>query len=504
MDTPHLSGKATSVWMDTAPHTTYPALTEALSVDVCVIGGGICGLTAAVALKEAGATVALIDMHRVGAGVSGYTTAKVSALQGTAYQTVTSKHDPDTARVYAEANVAALEWIADRVERDGIDCDFRRKPAYTYAEEAGELSDVEQEVEAAQAAGLAAEFVSETELPWAAGAVRLPDQAEFHARKYMLDLAGQIPGGGSHVFERTRALGVKGGTVTTDQGDIEAGHVLVTTHYPFLDRGLFFARLSPERSYALGVLVRGESPQGMYLSAGSPSWSVRATPYEGREMLIIGGQGHKTGQSEVADRYAALERWARERFDVESVEYRWGAQDTMPADMLPYVGGVTPGNDTVLTATGFKKWGMTNGTMAALILTDRVLGRENPWAATFDSNRFTPIASAPKLVKENVNVAAHFFGDRLASMGNGTVDDLAPGEGAVVKAGGEKVAAYRDADGVVHAVSPVCTHLYCEVKFNSGDISWDCPCHGSRFGIDGTVLEGPATVDLEIKVIGGD
>ena len=263
MNSPPLSGKATSVWMDTAPHTTYPALTEALTVDVCVIGGGICGLTTAVALKEAGATVALIDSHRVGAGVSGYTTAKVSALQGLIYDEVSSKHGADGARVYAEANVAGLEWIADRVERDGIDCDFRRKPAFTYAEDVADLSDVEKEVEAAREAGLAAEFTTDSDLPWeVSGAIRLDNQAEFHARKYMLALAGAIGGGGSHVLERTRALGVSGTVVKTDQGDIEAGHVIVATHYPFLDRGLFFARLSPSVPTRSGCMSAARSRRG--------------------------------------------------------------------------------------------------------------------------------------------------------------------------------------------------------------------------------------------------
>ena len=500
MDPAQLSGKATSVWMDTVPHTTYPALTEAVTVDVCVIGGGIMGLTAATLLKEGGCRVALVDMHRVAAGVTGYTTAKVTALHGLIYDQVRSKHGADGARAYAHANQSALEWIATRA-RD-LDCDFRRRTAYTYAENASDAEQLHQEVEAANEAGLPARFTEDVGLPWpTAGAVALDDQGEFHPRKFLLPLARALPGEGSHVFERTRALDVRSGSpclVRTDQGDISADRVVVATHYPFLDRGLFFARLSPERSYALGVKVRGAAPEGMFLSTESPSHSVRATPHEDGELLIVGGEGHKTGQGgDVAERYATLARFARERFDVEAIEYRWGAQDAMPADGIPYVGAVTPGNDRVFTGSGFKKWGMTNGVVAARIVADRILGRDNPWADTFDSNRVKPLASAPKLIKENVNVGAHFFGDRLASPDTPSLDALGPGEGGIVKVGGKKVAAYRDGEGSVHAVSPVCTHLYCEVRFNSGDVSWDCPCHGSRFSVDGTVLEGPATDDLE-------
>ena len=500
MDSARLSGKATSVWMDTAPHTTYPALTEAVTVDVCVIGGGIAGITAAALLKEGGCTVALVDMHRIAAGVTGYTTAKVTALHGLVYDQVRSKHGADGARAYAEANSSALEWIAARAQ--GVDCDFRRRTAYTYAEDGGDVEQLHQEVEAATEAGLAARFTDDVGLPWTtAGAVALDDQAEFHPRKFLLDVARAVPGDGSYVFERTRALGVDSGSpcrVRTDQGDISADRVLVTTHYPFLDRGLFFARLSPERSYAVGVKVRGDVPDGMFLSTESPSHSVRATPHDGGELLIVGGESHKTGQGgDVAERYAALERYCLERFDVESVEYRWGAQDAMPADGIPYVGAITPGNDRVFTASGFKKWGMTNGVAAARMLADRILGRENPWAGTFDSNRFKPLAAAATLLKENANVGVHFFGDRLASPDTPSLDALGPGDGGIVKVGGRKVGAYRDPDGALHAVSPVCTHLHCELRFNSGDTSWDCPCHGSRFAVDGTVLNGPATIDLE-------
>ena len=472
-----LSGKATSVWMDTAPLTTYPALTEAVTVDVCVIGGGIMGLTAATLLKEGGCRVAVVDMHRVAAGVTGYTTAKVTALHGLIYDEVRSKHGGEGARVYAEANLHALEWIAARAQ--DVECDFRRRTAYTYAEDASDVQSLHDEVEAAVEAGLAARFSDAVDLPWpTAGAVALDDQAEFHPRKFLLDLARAIPGDGSHVFERTRALDVDSATpclIRTDQGDISADRVIVATHYPFLDRGLFFARLSPERSYALGVRVRDAIPQGMYLSTESPSHSVRATPHEDGELLIVGGESHKTGQGgDVAGRYAELERYARERFDVEAIEYRWGAQDAMPADGIPYVGPVRPGEERVFTGSGFRKWGMTNGVVAAHILADRILGRDNAWAETFDSNRFKPVAAAPKLIKENVNVAAHFFGDRIASPEK-ELEELAPGEGAIVKVDGDKVAAYRDVEGRVRAVSPLCTHLGCEVRFNSGDVSWDCP-----------------------------
>jgi glycine/D-amino acid oxidase-like deaminating enzyme/nitrite reductase/ring-hydroxylating ferredoxin subunit len=500
--TQSISGRPTSVWMDTAPHTTYPALGASLRVDVCVVGGGIVGLMTADLLKRAGRTVAVLEADRVATGVTGYTTAKVTALHGLIYDHVRSSFGEDGARHYAEANTAGLELIADRAA--GIECDFRRRPALTYAEDDGDIDALRKEVEAARAAGLPAELVDDVDLPWdVAGAVRLPDQAEFHPRRFLLAIADGIHGDGSHIAERTRATGVHDGEecrVETGTGaEVTAGAVVIATHYPTLDRGLFFARLSAERSYAIAVRARGRTPQGMFLSTESPSHSVRAAPYDGGELLIVGGESHKAGTNDPVERYAALEAWARDRFDVESVEYRWSAQDAMPLDGIPYVGKLSPIARNVHTASGFKKWGLTNGAGAAIMLSDAILGRENAWAKTFDANRFKPLAAAPKLLKETMSVGAHFFGDRFSSPDVRSLDELAPGEGGIVKLDGDKVAAYRDEDGVVHAVSSICTHLYCQVAFNAAERSWDCPCHGSRFATDGTVIQGPAVNPLERK-----
>ena len=499
---PTLPGRPTSVWMDTAPHTTYAPLDASTTVDVCVVGGGILGLLTAELLKRAGRTVALLEADRVATGVTGYTTAKITVLHGLIYDQVRSRFGEEGARHYAEANDAGLALIADRVAEEGIDCDFRRRPALTYAEDDGDLDALRREVDAARAAGLDAELVHDVDLPWdVAGAVRLGDQAEFHPRRFLLAVADSVSGGGSRVFERTRVTGVDDGDpcrVSTDTGaEVTAGAVVVATHYPTLDRGLFFARLSAERSYALGIRARRAVPEGMFLSTESPSHSVRAAPYDGGELLIVGGESHKTGTSDPVERYAALEAWARERFDVASVEYRWSAQDAMPADGIPYVGKLSPIARRVWTASGFKKWGFTNAAAAAIMLSDAILERENPWAGTFDSNRFKPVAAAPALLKESISVGAHFFGDRLAPPEVGSLEQLAPGEGGIVKIDGSKAAAYRDEDGTVHAVSPICTHLYCQVKWNAAERSWDCPCHGSRFDVDGTVIQGPAVKDLE-------
>jgi glycine/D-amino acid oxidase-like deaminating enzyme/nitrite reductase/ring-hydroxylating ferredoxin subunit len=489
-----------SLWIATGPEQpSLPELDHDVEADVAVVGGGIVGITTALLLKEAGKSVVLLEAGRLARGVSGHTTAKVSSQHGMLYAQLTARFGIEGARTYGEANEAALAWIAERVEADGIDCDFRRRASYAYADRAK----AEREANAAIAAGLPASLVEETPLPYPVeAAVRFDDQAEFHVRKYLLELASQLEGDGCEIFERSRAAEVdtyEQPTVKTPGGRVRAGHVVVATHYPFLDRTLAFARVHPQRSYVLACRIAGEPPEGMFISGGQPTRSVRAAPIEGEELLLVGGEGHRPGEGgDTEERYAALEAFAREHWDVQAVLYRWSSQDNTTIDTVPYVGRATPLHEGILMATGFAKWGMTGGTAAAMILADQILGRENPWAQLFDPNRIKPRAGAMRFIEENAKAGVHFF-DRLTTRVTRPIEDLAPGEGDIVEAGGEKVAGHRRDDGTLVAVSRTCTHLGCQVSWNPAERSWDCPCHGSRFSPDGDVLHGPAVHRLERK-----
>jgi glycine/D-amino acid oxidase-like deaminating enzyme/nitrite reductase/ring-hydroxylating ferredoxin subunit len=483
-----------SIWLETAPDApSFPQLDRNVRTSVAVIGGGIVGVTTALLLAEAGVPVVLIEANRIGHGVTGHTTGKVSSQHGMIYAQLRSKHGAHAARLYGDANQAALEWIASRVESDGIDCDFRRRASYAWSDS---RSEAEEEAQAAADAGLPASFVESTPLPFGVeGAVRFDDQAEFHAQKYLQALAARLP----EVYEHTHAVHA-GSFVRTPGGRIDAEHIVVATHFPFPDRSLAFARAHPQRSYAIACRIAGELPDGMFISSGSPTRSIRAIPVAGSEFLMVGGEGHRTGTGgDTEQRYAALESFAREHWDVQSVDYRWSAQDNTTIDSLPFVGTLTPFEDRVLMATGFAKWGLTGGTAAALILADRILGRENPWASLFDPNRLNARASAGKLVSENAKAGVRFVADRVTKRGRRDIEDLAPGEGDIVRHRGEKVAGYRDEDGTLIAVSATCTHMGCQVNWNRAERSWDCPCHGSRFAPDGTVLQGPAVHRLERK-----
>jgi glycine/D-amino acid oxidase-like deaminating enzyme/nitrite reductase/ring-hydroxylating ferredoxin subunit len=503
--------KRTSVWVDTTPDPPlHPRLDGDVYVDAAVIGGGIVGITTALLLAEAGMSVALLEAGRLAGGTSGFTTAKVSSQHGFVYETLTAKHGADAARRYGEANEAALAWIATRVARDGIECDFRRQPSYAYVTSPRERANAEREARAAADAGLPASFVETTPLPCPVeAAVRFEHQAEFHPRKYLHALAAKLRAAGGQIFEHSHAVEVgrhEGRQVAKGPGGrvLAAERLIVATHYPFLDRSLAFARLHPERSYAITCRIAGAPPEGMHISGETPTRSVRAVPYPGEggeELLLVGGEGHKTGTERDTElRYERLEAFAREHWDVISVEHRWSAQDPVTVDRLPYVGALMPRNDRVLMATGFAKWGMTGGTAAALLLADLMLGREAMWADLFDPNRLTLRQSARRLVTENAQVAARFVGDRLRKGDRRPLENLRAGEGALVEHEQlGKIAASRGEDGALLAVSARCTHLGCLVTWNPAERSWDCPCHGSRFAPDGRVLEGPAVHRLERK-----
>ncbi len=491
----------TSYWIASSPPTDHPPLREDLGVDVVVIGAGIVGLTTALLLARSGREVALLEMDRIGHGVTGNTTAKVSAGQSAIYEQLERKHGPDTARRYGDANRAGLEMVARLVEEDGIECDFERKINYVYSESAVEAATIEREISASNRAGVTAELTAIPEFPFPiAAALRQPDQAQFHAQKYLLGLARLFAEAGGAIFEGTRATGLKEGDpcrVATDRDvTVSARDVVVATHYPFIDRAVLFPRVHPKRSYAIAGEIPGPVPDGMYISIDEPTRTLRSIPDGDRTLLMVGGEGHDTGNEEHTEaRYENLERWASERFGMTKVEYRWSAQDGVSTDLIPFVGPYVNGRH-VYVATAFGKWGLTNGTIGAKVISDSILGLSNEYARLYDPARLDLGAHAKNFLTENVKVAKHMVSDRIAHPQRGSFDDLAPGQAAVHDRSLTPTAAYRDEDGMLHKVSAVCTHLGCTVTWNGAERSWDCPCHGSRFDTDGRVLQGPAVKDL--------
>jgi glycine/D-amino acid oxidase-like deaminating enzyme/nitrite reductase/ring-hydroxylating ferredoxin subunit len=480
-------GKPVSLWVATAGATGYPSLAGGIEVDTAVIGGGIAGLTAALALKRAGRSVAVLEAARVGTGVTGHTTGKVTSLHRLAYTALAARHGQDTARGYGQANQAAVEHIARVVAEEGIDCDFRRVANYTYAETDEALTLVRDEAALAARLGLPSVFTTDVPLPFAVkGAVRFDDQAQLHAVKYLQGLARAVDGAGSFVFEESRALALRDGSpviVETERGSVRAGDVIVATNVPFGDGGFFDRRSVLHRSYLVASRAGSAPMEGTYISVDEPMRSILAIEVDGAGYVLTGGEGHPAEETvDSAARYRRLASFSRDRLGSGESVFRWSTQDGIPVDGLPFVGRMPPAADHVHVITGLRKWGLSNGTAGALILADALCGRDNPWARAFDSRRATPLSGAAPSEDRNLPRAA----DAMP----------APGEGAVVELDGEKIAVYADPAGKLRAVSAICTHLGCTVGFNPADVTWDCPCHGSRFSTDGTVIQGPAAISL--------
>ncbi|TDC93463.1 FAD-dependent oxidoreductase [Saccharopolyspora aridisoli] len=484
-----------SPWLQ-ARHAEHPPLREAQSFDVAVIGGGIAGMTTALLLKRTGATVAVLEADRVASGATGHNTAKATALQSTMYSTIRRHRGTEAAQVYAAASAAGVEEIA----RLAGPSEAQRRPAYTFAVDESGAQAVEQEIDAAREAGLPVVADELSELPFpVTAAARLDDQIEFDPVRHTRALAGQVDGEGCAVFERTRALRLTEGSpcqIDTDGGTLTADRVVVATHAPVWDRGLYFARLEVQRSYCIAARLREEPPRGLSITAGEPIRSLRPRG----DQLVVCGEGHETGKHASGDDpYSRLEAFAREHWSVADITHRWSAQDLVPTDRFPMVGRYLPRSSRLFVATGFMKWGLTGGTFAGKVLADLLNSDENPWSEALSPARLSPGSSWLHLARHNLSAGADFVADRLAPATATDVRELRPGTAAVIREGADRTGVYRDEEGLLHCVSMRCTHLGCLVRFNSAETTWDCPCHGSRFAVDGTVLEGPAVRPLPAK-----
>ncbi|GGV30822.1 FAD-dependent oxidoreductase [Streptomyces griseoflavus] len=498
-----------SYWLRTAPDGRYPAPDGDLEVDVAVIGGGIAGLCTAWELTRAGRSVAVLEADRIAAGVTGHTSAKVTAQHTLVYDKLRRTRGSEGARLYARSQSEAIEHTADVVAELGVDCEWERRSSYTFVRDPGGVEELRAEARAAREAGLPASFVTETGLPFpVAGAVEVTGQAQFHPRKYLLALARDIVARGGRIHEDTTVVGLEEGTpcrLSTAAGAaVTARDVVVATHYPVFDRALLFTRLSSRRELVVaGPVPADQDPGGMYITQEENTRSVRTAPYgedAGRRLLVVTGEHFTPGTGDPRAGLDRLSAWAREHFPGVELTYSWATQDNDPTDTVPLVGPLHPGARHTYVATGFGGWGMSGGMMAGLLLTAQITGEECEWSGLYDPRRLaSAVREAPSFLKHQAQVAKHFVGDRLRP--SPPVEALPPGEGAVVRVDGGRLAVYRDDDGNLHAVSARCTHLGCLVDFNAAERAWECPCHGSRFDTDGKVVQGPATRPLEQRDI---
>lgn len=492
-----------SMWRTVTTLPTFPEMREDIKVDAAVIGAGIAGITTAYLLSLEGYKVALVDAGQILDGTTGYTTAKISAQHGMIYSEFLTNYRPEIARSYYDANIEGLNFIREMVATHNIDCDFKEETAYLYTTQDDKLDDLRKEFDAYQELGIPGQWHDSIAIPVGAkGAISMPGQAQFNPLKYLKFLVGKIVENGGLIYENTTIEGAVYGKpieAYTIDGEhrIYCNEMVVTTHYPFWNVPAgYFSRLSTERSYTLAVKPETTFEGGMYLSVDDAKRSVRSAMFEGEEVLLIGGENHPTGKEEnTFDRYLALEKFAGETFGSREIPFRWSAQDIITLDKIPYIGPLSSDYPFTFIATGFNKWGMTNGTFAGLLLRDNVIRRSNPHMDTFNPGRFNDKSMNQNVVK-TLSMAKELIKGKFAGA-HEKVSNLEPDQGALVRYNGKKVGAYRDPEGELHLVDTTCTHMGCETAWNEAERSWDCPCHGSRFAYTGDVIEGPATDPLE-------
>jgi glycine/D-amino acid oxidase-like deaminating enzyme/nitrite reductase/ring-hydroxylating ferredoxin subunit len=507
------SGQSVSVWMATAEVPVQTALTADAQADVCIVGAGIAGMTTAYLLLRQGRSVIVLDDGPVGGGETGRTTAHLSFALDDRFFELERLHGEEGARLAAESHMAAVDQIEAIVAAEGIGCDFRRLDGYLFRPP-GDTSDIlERELAAAHRAGLVdVEMVPRAPMEdFDTGAcLRFPRQGQFHPLKYLNGLARAIARMGGRICTNAHVVEVAGGSparVRTDAGyTVSANAIVVATNSPISDWVALHTKQEPYRTYVIGMRVPHRSvalnlywdtldPYHYVRLAWPSSTNVEEEPTH--DWLIVGGEDHKANEEyDPEGRFKRLEEWARERFpSVQGVEFQWSGQVQEPVDSLAFIGLDASGKENVYIITGDSGHGMTHGTIGGMLCTDLIIGRPNPWAELYDPDRKS-LRSAPDFLR-NVGTMVEQLGAHLTGGDIDSADDLQPGQGALVREGLSKIAAYRDDDGTLHKLSATCTHAGCVVEWNPLEKSWDCPCHGSRFDPYGTVLNGPALTPLK-------
>jgi glycine/D-amino acid oxidase-like deaminating enzyme len=507
---PGYGQRMTSLWLADrveTPMASPAPLSGEPSADVVVVGAGITGLITAVLLARSGKDVLVLEARTIGAGATGNTTAKISLLQGTKLSKIVAKHGPELTSQYLDGNREGQAWVLRHCENHGID--VQREDACTYAQSDDGLRTARAELDAARSAGLDVEWADDADVPFPfSGGVRLRDQAQFDPMPLLDSLVAELQAHGGRVAEGARVQRVSGlganlrlkvRTSGTDEITVRTEQLVLATGVPILDRGGFFARLKAKRSYCMAFEVPGDITRGMYISTDSPTRSVRYAPTADGEVLIVGGAGHPVGRekspSEALDE---LTKWTTLHYPGAMKTHSWSAQDYSPADELPYVGALLPGLDSICVATGYDKWGMSNGPAAALALASRILGGRIDWAGAFASWSPHELSGITTAAQANLEVGFNLAKGWVAPLTASS--DRAPEGCGVVSGPPWHLQARSTVDGVEHVLSPVCPHLGGIVNWNDADESWECPLHGSRFAPDGTLLEGPATKDLKKAV----
>lgn len=470
-----------SVWSESCNFKKRESLNGNIEADVVVIGAGITGILTAYMLKKKGIDVVIIEAEEICSGNTKNTTAKITSQHSLIYDKLIKEFGEEKARQYASANELAIKKYKEIIENERIKCDFEEKDAYLYTMDNVEA--LKKELEAATKLGIKAKLLENTELPFKVkAALKFYNQGQFNPLKFLEVITEDLT-----IYENTKALEIKEELVVTDKGMVAAKVIVVATHYPIMNTpGYYFIRMHQERSYVI-ALENAQDVNGMYI--GIDKWGYSFRNY--KDLLLLGGGSHRTGKNEAGGKYEELRHVAKELYPNAKEKYHWSAQDCIPIDEIPYIGQYSTETPNVYVATGYKKWGMTSSMVAAMILSDMISGNKNDFAEIFSPTRFDMSASSKNLTQDVIETTKNFIAQKI-HIPREQVEKVETGHGGIVEYNGEKVGVYKDNDGNIFTVTTKCPHLGCELQWNPDELSWDCPCHGSRFDYKGNWIESPA------------
>ena len=495
-----------SYWINSTKNIEkeYSSLSNNLEAEVCIIGGGITGVSTAYYLTKKGKKVVLLEKDQVCLKTSGNTTAKITSQHGLFYKYLLDSEGYEFAKKYYESNENAIRNIENIIKEENIDCDFEKQDSYVFTQKENEVQNIKDEVESVRKIGGNAEFTTKTDLPFSVqGAIKFPNQAQFNPRKYVFGLLNKIEDSGNgRIFENSKVIDVKKDgnmyNVYTKEDYVKAKHVVLACHYPIINApGFYFFKMYQSRSHAIAIEADTDFFEGIYINSELPTKSFRTIKDGDKRLLVIVGSDYKTGSDiDYENINNELEKIARDMYPNCKVKYRWSAQDCISLDKIPYIGEFSKFMPNVYVGTGYKKWGMTSSDIAANIICDKIQGRENEYEDIFKATRAEPI----KNIKEVENMLKQTTKSLVLEkfeIPKENLEEIKNGEGKIISINGKKVGIYKDENGKFYAVKPICSHLGCELKFNNLERTWDCPCHGSRFDIEGKSLETPSINSLE-------
>lgn len=474
-----------SIWDESCKFDKREELKGDIKTDVLIVGAGITGILIGYFLKKSGRDVVLIDKAEIASGNTKNTTAKITSQHDLIYNTLIKEFGEEKAKQYADANELAIRKYKQIIEERKIDCDFKEVPAYIYS--LNEVDKIIKEVEAAKKLGIDAEFIEKIDIPLnVKGAIKFNNQAQFNPLRFLKDISNDLV-----IYENTRAIKIEKNLVSTDKGSIEANHIVIATHYPIMNApGYYFMKMHQERSYVI-ALENAEGIEGMYIDYEKKGYSFRS--YKG--LLLLGGISQRTGENENGGSYDELRKFAKEIYPNSKEKYHWSAQDCITIDGIPYIGRYSNSTPNIYVATGFNKWGMTSAMVSAMIISDFILGNENKFSEIFSPKRFDLSLSINNIANDLVETAKNFIAQKI-SIPSSEIEHIKNGHAGIVEYNGQKVGVYKDKQGKEFIVSTKCAHLGCELHWNADELTWDCPCHGSRFDYRGKLIDSPAVNNI--------